>query len=101
VRPVSLQRAREMRLYKRLRVKFLEGHPWCEFPGGCNRPTAVVHHRRGRFGARLNDVSWWAASCIPHNDFAETNTAEALRIGWLVRIEGDTPNERLHNPRLP
>ena len=88
MRPVSLQRARELRLYRRLRVKFLDNHPWCEFPGGCHRPTAVVHHRRGRDGARLNDVSWWSASCIDHNEFAETHTGEALAMGWLVRING-------------
>jgi hypothetical protein len=93
MRPVSLQRARELRLYKRLRVKFLDGHPWCEFPGGCNRPTAVVHHRRGRDGARLNDVSWWAASCIEHNDYAETHTGEALAMGWLVRINSKPADE--------
>ena len=87
MRPVSLQRGRELRLYKRLRAKFLETHEWCERPG-CHRPATVVHHRRGRDGARLNDVSWWAASCEPCNDFAETHTGEALRMGWLVRILG-------------
>jgi hypothetical protein len=86
MRRVSLKRQRELRTYKRLRERFLADYLWCEFPG-CQRPAAVVHHRRGRFGGRLNDVEWWAASCVEHNDYAETNTGEALACGWLIRIE--------------
>jgi hypothetical protein len=86
VRTVSRKRARQLRQYAKQRAWFFDIHLWCEFPG-CERPAAVVHHRRGRFGGRLNDTAWWAASCIPHNDFAETHTGEALELGWLVRIE--------------
>lgn len=87
LRRASLKRRQQELQYLKLRKKFFDAYPWCQFPG-CDRPTAVVHHRRGRFGARLNDVTWWAASCIEHNDFAETHTGESLRLGWLVRIEG-------------
>jgi hypothetical protein len=73
-----------------LRKAFLLGREWCEFPLGCSARATVVHHRRGRFGARLLDIDWWAASCAHHNDYAETNTGHSLAIGWLVPIEGVT-----------
>jgi hypothetical protein len=88
MRTVSRKRARQLAAYTKLRIDFLLAHPWCEFPLGCDRPVAVIHHRRGRFGGRLNDTAWWAASCIEHNNFAEDHTGEALELGWLVRIEG-------------
>lgn len=77
-----------MREYRKLVGPFLTGRQQCEFPEGCEARSTVVHHRRGRFGRRLVDVDWWAASCDFHNDFAETRTGEALAIGWLIRIEG-------------
>lgn len=88
MRPVSKKRAAQMRQYRKLAAAFLEGHPRCEFPAGCEAFATDVHHRRGRSGARLLDTDWWAASCRFHNDYAETRTGEALAIGWLIRIEG-------------
>lgn len=84
---VSRKRRRELAEYRRLRDAFLAGHRVCEFPG-CYAPSRVVHHKRGRFGARLVDVDWWAAACLFHNDYAETNTGHSLAVGWLVPIEG-------------
>jgi hypothetical protein len=86
--PISTRRRREEREFRPLSDAYLAGHKVCEFPDGCSAASVVVHHRRGRFGRRLVDVDWFAASCAFHNDFAETRTGEALRIGWLVRIEG-------------
>ena len=88
MRRVSLKRQRQERLYRVRRINFLDAHPYCEFPLGCDRPTAVVHHKRGRFGDRLNNTDWWAGSCVEHNDYAETHTGHSLEVGWLVRIEG-------------
>lgn len=77
-----------MRVYTRRKTLFLIEHNRCEFPLGCDMPSVVVHHRRGRFGGRLLDERYWAGSCHDHNDFAETKTGEALECGWLLRIEG-------------
>lgn len=87
----SAARAREMRLYAVEAAAFIAEHPFCEHP--TNHPDApvpatVVHHKRGRFGKRLRDKRWWARSCDPCNDEAETNTGKALADGWLIRIEG-------------
>jgi hypothetical protein len=70
------------------RALFLEANPWCQFPLGCGKPANTIQHLRGRRGARLLDEKYWAASCLPCNLWAEDNTGEALRIGWLIRIEG-------------
>lgn len=88
MRPVSKKRAVQMRAYSKLRGPFLEANPWCQSPWNCGQPSTEVQHRRGRRGERLLDVTWWAASCSPCNQRAETDTGEALRLGWLVRIEG-------------
>lgn len=88
MRRESLKRAAELRQYRKMVGPFLAGRPVCEFPEGCEASAVCVHHRRGRFGARLLDVDWWAASCAFHNDYAETHTGHSLAIGWLIRIEG-------------
>lgn len=88
MRARSKKRAALMRIYVKRAAEFLTEHPRCQFPGGCAQRATVVHHRRGRFGARLLDEQWWAASCDQHNAFAEEHTGQALDIGWLVRIEG-------------
>lgn len=87
MRPVSRKRAGQLRAYSKLRAVFLAEHPRCGFPLGCGLPSTEVQHMRGRRGERLNDTAWWAASCHDHNQWAETNTGEALAIGWLVPIE--------------
>jgi len=88
MRRVSKKRAAALRVYRKRRDDFLTANPQCQFPGGCEQRSTVVHHRRGRFGARLLDERFWAASCDYHNDYAETHTGESLALGWLVRIEG-------------
>lgn len=88
LRARSPKRAREDRQYNVLRAAYLAGHPVCEFPLGCTGRATEIQHRKGRRGARLCDVDWFAASCHEHNMWAEDHTGQALRIGWLVRIEG-------------
>lgn len=86
----SPKRARQEREYARLRAAFLAGHPYCESPLDCGQAATEIQHRRGRRGARLIDVDWWAASCRACNEWAETNTGEALASGWLIRIEASS-----------
>lgn len=88
MRARSLKLQRAMRVYRGMIDAFLADHPTCEFPLGCVRPAVVAHHRRGRFGRRLLDQQWWAASCNFHNQYAEDHSGESLACGWLVRIEG-------------
>lgn len=84
----SPERQREMRAYIPMVEQFLTDNDTCQFPQGCPQPATCVHHTRGRRGWRLLYVPWWKASCDHHNNYAETNTGEALACGWLLRIEG-------------
>lgn len=89
LRAVSVKRAGQMNEYRPLSDAFLAEHRFCQYPDGCGQPATDLHHRRGRFGERLLDQRYWAASCRRHNDEAETNTGHCLDIGWLIPIEGD------------
>lgn len=80
----SPKRARQMGIYRHLRLLFLADRPWCESPWPCGRRATEVQHRRGRRGERLLDQRWWASSCHDCNMRAETQTGEALRTNWLV-----------------
>lgn len=86
--PVSRKRAAQTRTYTKRRRLFLEAWPQCQFPDGCQQPATTIQHLCGRRGERLNDETYWAASCWPHNAWAEDHTGEALAMGWLIRIEG-------------
>lgn len=88
MRAVSKRRAALLRIYAKRRVEFLTNRPKCEFPRGCEQRATTIQHLRGRRGERLLDETWWAASCLDHNLWAEDHTGEALAMGWLVRIEG-------------
>lgn len=90
MRARSLKRQRQIREYIPLAEAFLEENTNCQFPD-CELPSEVVHHQRGRFGSRLLDQRFWAASCDEHNNYAETDTGAALACNWLIRIEGATP----------
>lgn len=85
------QRARQERQYAKQRRVFLnldDGGRRCEFPKGCHAVADTVQHLRGRRGDRLLDETYWAASCLRHNLWAEENTGEAYELGWLIRVEG-------------
>lgn len=75
----------DMALYIPEMLEFLLVHAWCEFPG-CDQPSTVLHHRKGRNGRRLRDQEFWSAACDPHNQYAEDQTGHSLEIGWLERI---------------
>lgn len=90
LRARSLKLQRAMAVYRRQVAAFLADHDTCEHP--TNHPdgfvrSSVVHHRRGRFGKRLLDQRYWAASCNPCNAEAEENTGKSLDCGWLIPVE--------------
>lgn len=66
IRPVSKRRAKENRLYAKLREIHLLEIPVCEV---CrSRSASEIHHKRGRVGPLLNDRTHWLSVCrICHN----------------------------------
>lgn len=80
ITPISKNRAEALKKYRRLRDKYFEEHPVCEFPG-CNSTRITLHHKRGRIGAFLTDKRHFCSLCIPHHRFVEENPLEAYKLG--------------------
>lgn len=81
MRPVSKKRAQQNRLYLKLRAEYLEAHPVCGSPWDCRNAATEIHHKRGRVGALLLDVSHWLGLCAPCHRRATVNPAEAIAAG--------------------
>lgn len=88
LRPVSKKRAAQNRTYSALRRDFLAAWPRCQFPNGCDRPATDVHHKRGRVGDLLLDVTHWAALCRPHHRHVTEQPAESFASGISERRIG-------------
>lgn len=112
IRRVSTRRAVQLREYSKLRAKFLAEHPFCQIavelsglaesvviqregrhcdwtaPRGQrvrDVPRSVeIHHRAGRTGEKLNDVSKWLAVCRGNHDWCHQFPSEARAREWLL-----------------
>lgn len=82
LRKQSLKRARENRLYAKLRTEFLLAKVFCEFPDCFSRATDV-HHINGRAGKWLNDQRYWTGLCRKHHQFIHDHPATARGMGLL------------------
>lgn len=80
MRAVSKRRAAQLRTYRKLRDEYLTGHPRCEFPE-CGQVASDLHHKAGRVGALLTDVTRWAALCRPCHRWVTENPAAAYELG--------------------
>jgi hypothetical protein len=83
MRAVALKRARQLCAYRTLRDAFLAERPLCEFPSWpcCSQPATDVHHRRGRVGALLLDVTKWSALCRAHHSWVTEHPKAAVELG--------------------
>ena len=80
IRKQSKRSADQMRRYKRVRDKYLEENPICQYPG-CKSREVTLHHARGRLGSFLTDKRWFRSLCWPHHQEIETNPALAKSLG--------------------
>ncbi len=71
MRKVAPKRAAELREYSKLRKDFLKDRT-CEV-NGCRNNAVEVHHKRGRNGARLNQVEFFLGVCSNHHKLIEMN----------------------------
>jgi len=84
LRSRSKKRARQERLYRKLRDAFLVGNPWCAV---CGDLATQVHHKAGRRGDLLCDVAKWLPVCDEHHRQITESPAWAIEQGWsLPRI---------------
>lgn len=68
--------------YRRLRDKYFEENPVCEYPG-CMSSKITLHHKRGRIGAFLTDKRHFCSLCQKHHTWVNENPAEALKMGLV------------------
>ena len=86
MRRTSAKKAALLRIYTKLRREFLEENPNCV---RCQERATEVHHRAGRVGAALLDVSRWAGMCSDCHRWATGNPLLAVAEGYsLPRIGG-------------
>jgi hypothetical protein len=84
IRPVSAIRLEALKKYRRLRDKYFEEHPVCEFPG-CSSRRITLHHAAGRCGSFLTNKKFFKSLCQKHHMFVETNPLEAQKMGLSVK----------------
>jgi hypothetical protein len=83
LRRVSAKRKGQNEVYKDVREKFLTNNPICQV---CRcKMASQVHHRRGRFGDRLNEVEFFLAVCFECHHEIHHNPAWAYERGYMVK----------------
>lgn len=95
IAPRSPKRSKLERAYAAKRITFLTEHTMCEARLPCCTNNATdVHHKQGRIGMLLLDVTKWLAVCRACHDWIERHPAEAQERGFsLKRINYE------HNPK--
>lgn len=88
MRPNTPKRQRQMRRYYALRAEYLEAHPWCSFPLGCDQPATEIHHRRGRIGELLTDTRYWSGLCHSDHAWVTNHPRDAYELGISERRTG-------------
>jgi hypothetical protein len=77
----SAKRIAQEREYSKVRREFLNEFDGCQV-SGCNNPSDQVHHKKGRIGALLTDVSEFLAVCASCHIEIENNPIWAKENGY-------------------
>lgn len=87
---MSQKRAKQMRVYRVLRKKFLLENPLCR---GCEtifptdptpRPATDIHHSNSRIGEQLNNTADWIQLCRTCHTWCHSFPSEARALGLLA-----------------
>ena len=81
LRPVSKKRAKQNRAYSVNREVYLNYHPACEI---CGKKATQIHHKRGRFQDRLNEMEFFMSVCHSCHEWIHRNPLEAYAKGYLL-----------------
>lgn len=79
---VSKRRATQNKVYAKVRAEYLDQNPDCEVCGF--KQSTQIHHRRGRFGSRLNDTAFFLAVCFECHNTIHTDPIWAYGKGHMV-----------------
>lgn len=80
----SQKKLQELKEYRIVRDKFLKENNTCQYPN-CNSSKVTLHHKAGRIGSLLTDVSNFVALCWQHHQYIEEHPAEALKLGLSAK----------------
>ena len=68
--------------YKKVRTEHLAQHPNCQV---CEvRKSDQIHHRKARWGERLNDTTYFLAVCQECHYLIHADPAWAYTTGYLL-----------------
>ena len=81
LRPVSKKRAKQNKEYSIYRNLYLNNHPACE---RCGSKATQIHHKRGRFQDRLNEMEFFMSVCHTCHEWIHRNPLEAYAKGYLL-----------------
>ena len=81
LRPVSKKRAKQNKEYSQARMEYLSANSMCEV---CGKKAGQIHHKRGRFGDRLNKKEYFMAVCMACHNWIHNNPLEAYAKGYLL-----------------
>lgn len=82
LRKTSSKRRRQNEVYKDVREKFLCNNPVCQV---CKtKMSSQVHHRRGRFGDRLNELEFFLSVCFDCHHKIHMNPKWAYDMGYMI-----------------
>lgn len=73
----------KLRRYRKVRDKYLEENPICQYPR-CKSKEVTLHHKAGRLGAYLTDKRFFSALCWPHHQYIETHPEESRKLGFTI-----------------
>jgi len=88
IRSESRKGAARRRAYDKLRTEVYERSKGrCEINAtwSCSGRCEEVHHKQGRVGNRMLDISKMAGICRNCHDFINRNPALAYDRGWMLR----------------
>lgn len=81
IRPMSRTRQKAESEYSRKRTAFLALHEHCQARlSGCTGKATDIHHKAGRVGDNLLNLSTWIAVCRSCHQWIEEHPAEAKEL---------------------
>jgi len=78
---VSEKRQDQEKIYKSIRKIYLENNPNCEV---CGEEASEIHHKNGRNGDRLNDITFFMAICRGCHNYVHEHPKESRELGYLI-----------------
>ncbi len=72
--------------YAKARKRFMAKHLVCEAKlKGCSQKATQVHHKQGRDGALLIDISKWLPVCHNCHSWITEHSAESIELGLSLK----------------